>query len=110
MLFQHPRWKANGKTLLVTESYKFQYWSGLCPAFKPFLEAKKHPTRSALKSLNAQLAVHYPAYTIIICQVKAVINVNSVIFGQMGENDIYFCQIISSVDEADWNYPCKTKR
>lgn len=32
------------------------------------LVAKDHLTRSALILFNAQLAVHYPAYTIFICQ------------------------------------------
>ncbi len=33
------------------------------------VEAKNHPTQSAFKSFNARLAVDYPTYSMVICQV-----------------------------------------
>lgn len=57
-------------------------------------EAKNHPARSGVwlplrSTLNlfiARLAVDHPAYTMVICPVKSLIDVNSDIFDQTVEN------------------------
>ncbi len=46
-----------------------------------------------LKSFNAQLAVDYPAYSMVICQVKDKVTLVMLILYRMGENDSYFCQL-----------------
>ncbi len=54
------------------------------------------PPLSALKSFNAQLAVHYPTYTMVVCQhwqVKAVNDVCSTISDRKSKNDSYFRQL-----------------
>ncbi len=43
-----------------------------------------------LKSFNARLAVDYPAYSIVICQIKTCLALCSAIFDRKGKNDGYF--------------------
>ncbi len=59
------------------------------------VEAKNHPMWSG--SFNARLAVDYPAYSMVICQVidklKLVLLFASAIFDRKGKNDSYFRQL-----------------
>lgn len=43
-----------------------------------------------VEAFNARLAVDYPAYSMVICQVKAGFNVYTIIFDQTSENDSCF--------------------
>lgn len=40
----------------------------------------------------------------VIYQVKYVIDIYSVIFDQTSENEIFFLQLISNIDQTYWNY------